>query len=98
MKKRVLITGAAGFLGKALIERLLGELPLPDPSLPWQDRLQALATGDERVSVREREIYAWYPDGIARSKLGPLPRYDAIATRSPVLAWARASVQPQSLP
>ena len=43
----------------------------PDPGA--EDRLQALATGDERVSVREREIYAWYPDGIARSKLAALP-------------------------
>jgi uncharacterized protein (DUF1697 family) len=43
----------------------------PEPGA--EDRLQALATGDERVSVREREIYAWYPDGIARSKLAAQP-------------------------
>jgi uncharacterized protein (DUF1697 family) len=34
------------------------------------DRLNELATGGERVAVGEREIYAWYPDGMARSKLG----------------------------
>jgi uncharacterized protein (DUF1697 family) len=39
----------------------------PDPGA--EDRLPALATGGERVSVGEREIYAWHPDGIARSKL-----------------------------
>lgn len=33
------------------------------------DRLSELATADERVAVGEREIYAWHPDGIARSKL-----------------------------
>lgn len=33
------------------------------------ERLSALATGDERVAVGEREIYAWHPDGVARSKL-----------------------------
>lgn len=33
------------------------------------DRLSKLATGNERVAVGEREIYAWHPDGVARSKL-----------------------------
>jgi uncharacterized protein (DUF1697 family) len=32
-------------------------------------RLAELATPAERVAVRGREIYAWHPDGIARSKL-----------------------------
>lgn len=32
-------------------------------------RLTPLATTSERVAVGEREIYAWHPDGIARSKL-----------------------------
>lgn len=31
--------------------------------------LASLATPAERVVVGEREIYAWHPDGIARSKL-----------------------------
>ena len=34
-----------------------------------EQKLSALATGGERVAVREREIYAWHPDGVARSKL-----------------------------
>lgn len=33
------------------------------------ERLSALAGENERVAVGEREIYAWHPDGIARSKL-----------------------------
>jgi uncharacterized protein (DUF1697 family) len=34
-----------------------------------EQRLAELATADERVAVREREVYAWHPDGVARSKL-----------------------------
>jgi uncharacterized protein (DUF1697 family) len=33
------------------------------------DRLAELASGGERVAVRAREVYAWHPDGVARSKL-----------------------------
>jgi uncharacterized protein (DUF1697 family) len=32
-------------------------------------RLQEQAMGDERVIARGREIYAWHPEGVARSKL-----------------------------
>lgn len=39
----------------------------PTPEL--EDTLRALAAGAERVRVIEREIYAWHPDGVARSKL-----------------------------
>jgi uncharacterized protein (DUF1697 family) len=31
--------------------------------------LQAAAIGDERVVCHGREIYAWHPEGVARSKL-----------------------------
>jgi uncharacterized protein (DUF1697 family) len=31
--------------------------------------LQAAATSDERVVAHGREIYAWHPEGVARSKL-----------------------------
>lgn len=40
----------------------------PDPGV--MDRLQGTAAGGERVVAHGREIYAWHPDGIARSKLG----------------------------
>jgi uncharacterized protein (DUF1697 family) len=43
---------------------LRGEL---EPGI--EQRLAELATADERVAVREREVYAWHPDGVARSKL-----------------------------
>jgi uncharacterized protein (DUF1697 family) len=32
-------------------------------------RLESLAVAEERVAVIEREIYAWHPEGVARSKL-----------------------------
>ena len=31
--------------------------------------LQAAAAGNERVAAHGREIYAWHPEGVARSKL-----------------------------
>lgn len=33
------------------------------------DELAALATEDERFAAIGRELYAWHPDGVARSKL-----------------------------
>jgi uncharacterized protein (DUF1697 family) len=39
---------------------------LPDEA---RERLQALARGEERFEVRAREIYGWFPDFTARSKL-----------------------------
>ncbi len=32
-------------------------------------RLQELAHESERIAVHGREVYAWHPDGVARSKL-----------------------------
>lgn len=31
--------------------------------------LEALAKGSEQLAVHGREVYAWHPDGVARSKL-----------------------------
>jgi uncharacterized protein (DUF1697 family) len=31
--------------------------------------LQAAATGDERLVAHGRELYAWHPEGVARSKM-----------------------------
>jgi uncharacterized protein (DUF1697 family) len=39
----------------------------PDPEVTG--KLEALAAGSERVAVIEREVYAWHPEGVARSKL-----------------------------
>ena len=34
-----------------------------------EERLRGLAQASERVAVQSREIYAWHPEGVARSKL-----------------------------
>jgi uncharacterized protein (DUF1697 family) len=42
------------------------EAMLPQPRV---EELQALARGNERLVAHGRELYAWHPDGVARSKL-----------------------------
>jgi uncharacterized protein (DUF1697 family) len=42
---------------------------LAKPAAAVVKTLQAAATGDERVVCHGREIYAWHPEGVARSKL-----------------------------
>ena len=39
----------------------------PDPEVVR--KLEALAVGSERLVADGRELYAWHPDGVARSKL-----------------------------
>lgn len=40
-----------------------------EPDRPAIERLSASTVGKERFEVRGRELYAWIPDGVARSKL-----------------------------
>ena len=40
-----------------------------EPAADVVDRLAGLAAGQERVVAIGREIYAWHPAGVARSKL-----------------------------
>jgi len=40
-----------------------------EPPPTTVERLQGLAHETERFAVHGREIYAWHPDGVARSKL-----------------------------
>jgi uncharacterized protein (DUF1697 family) len=43
---------------------------LGEPLKPGEiERLSALAAGSERFLADGREVYAWHPDGVARSKL-----------------------------
>lgn len=57
--------------GDAVTEPKLYQVTFLDRPLPPEaaDRLQALRAGSERLVVRGRHIYAWLPDGIARSKM-----------------------------
>src|SRR5689334_3197919 len=40
-----------------LVERLLDELPVPDPRLPWQDRLRALGAGMRAAARRHPDAF-----------------------------------------
>jgi uncharacterized protein (DUF1697 family) len=42
------------------------------PSAAVMRRLEAAAAGKERVELVGRELYAWHPDGVGRSKLATL--------------------------
>jgi len=48
------------------------------------DRLQAVAVAPERLFVDGCELYAWHPEGVARSKL-----WNAVAGKLGVVATAR---------
>ena len=57
--------------GDLVTDPRLCQVTFLDAALPAQakDSLHALRAESERVEVRGRHIYAWHPDGIARSKL-----------------------------
>jgi len=40
-----------------VVERILMELPLPDPRAPWNDRLTALSRGTRMVAMRHPEVF-----------------------------------------
>jgi AcrR family transcriptional regulator len=40
-----------------LVERLLTELPIPDPELPWAERLRALATSLRETAARHPDAF-----------------------------------------
>ena len=40
-----------------VVERLLGELPIPDPALPWAERLDALAASLRATAVRHPDAF-----------------------------------------
>ena len=47
-------------------------------------RLSAVVAAPERLAVAGREVFAWHPDGVARSKL-----WNALAGKLGVVATAR---------
>ena len=57
--------------GEVVTEPKLYQVSFLDQALPAasERRLQDLGTETERIAVRDRHIYTWHPDGIARSKL-----------------------------
>ena len=85
------------------LEAVLGHNPFPDgvasPKLYWvsfmnselhDDRIQWLAgraAQDEQFSVHGREIYAWLPQGVARSKLATAMAAPAKGVLATVRNW-----------
>jgi uncharacterized protein (DUF1697 family) len=61
-------------LGKVATSPKRYQVAFLDGKLPEATvrRLEEAAVGDERVVVAGREVYAWHPDGVARSKLWAL--------------------------
>ena len=50
-------------------------------------RLAAVATPEERFAVIGREIYAWHPEGIARSRLALLLSGPGLKVTAPARDW-----------
>jgi uncharacterized protein (DUF1697 family) len=51
------------------------------------DKLSGLAAGSERMEVIGREIYAWHPEGVARSKLWAGLAGKGLGVKSTVRNW-----------
>jgi AcrR family transcriptional regulator len=74
----------------ALVERLLAELPIPDPRLPWTERLQALAASLRATARR-------HPDAFLMLFQRPAATPGALARRDAVYAALRDAGVPESL-
>lgn len=57
----------------------------PDPAV--LERLSTLAAGDERLVAEGRELYAWHPDGIARSRLWAALAGPGLGVRATARNW-----------
>src|SRR6202453_4154503 len=50
------VTNKADLLD-GVVESILLEVPLPDPELPWPDRLSALSRGTRQAALRHPEVF-----------------------------------------
>jgi AcrR family transcriptional regulator len=73
-----------------LVERLLAELPLPDPTLPWEQRLRQLADA-------LRETAAGHPDAFQMLLRRPVATAGALNVREAVYAALRDAGVPDEL-
>ena len=73
-----------------LIERLLAELPMPDVSLPWDERLHALAAS-------MRETAARHPDAFPLLLRRPVATSAALRVRGLVYTALRDAALPEEL-
>jgi uncharacterized protein (DUF1697 family) len=52
------------------------------------ERLEKLATGNERLAAHGRELYAWHPDGVGRSKLATALASKSLGVPATARNWA----------
>ena len=57
------------------------------PSAELVRRLEAVAAGKEQVAHIGRELYAWHPDGVARSKLAALMAGKGLGVTATARNW-----------
>jgi len=57
------------------------------PAAELVRRLEAVAVGKERVVHIGRELYAWHPDGVARSKLAVLMAGKGLGVTATARNW-----------
>lgn len=74
----------------ALVERLLSEIPIPDPDVPWNERLLALADSLRATARR-------HPDAFLMLFQRRAGTPDALARRDAVYAALRDAGLPESL-
>jgi len=51
------------------------------------EKLEAAAAGEERVVLVGRELYAWHPDGVGRSKLAALMSGKGLGVTATARNW-----------
>jgi AcrR family transcriptional regulator len=73
-----------------LVERLLDELPDPDPALPWRERLRALAAGTRATARR-------HPDAFLMLLRRPATTPASLRRRETVYAALREAGVPEEL-
>ena len=73
-----------------LVERLLTELPIPDPSQPWEQRLRAMASSLRATAAR-------HPDTFLMLLRRPATTPGARQTREAVYAALRDAGAPEAL-
>ena len=52
------------------------------------ERLEALAAGKERLAAHGRELYAWHPNGVGRSKLATALSAKSLGVAATARNWA----------
>ncbi len=57
------------------------------PTAEFVRKLEAVAAGKERVAHIGRELYAWHPDGVARSKLAVLMAGKGLGVTATARNW-----------